>query len=87
MPWLRFFLIAAVALMATAIIMALVPSAQSNVLALVIALAGAWGFGWHMFWQMGQLDIDDWENCLRLFRSNRDAGLIAALFLAIAALL
>ena len=85
-PWLRFFLIATVLLMATATITALVPG-EANVLALVIALAAAWGIGWHMFWQMGRLDIDDPDNCLTLFRSNRDAGLIAALFLAIAALL
>ena len=30
----------------------------------------------HFVWQMLRLDIDDPDNCLRLFRSNRDAGLI-----------
>ncbi|MEM7473262.1 MAG: 4-hydroxybenzoate octaprenyltransferase [Pseudomonadota bacterium] len=85
-PWLRFFLIASVSLMAVAILLALVPS-EANVLALIVALGSAWGFGWHMFWQMRQLDTEDWENCMRLFRSNRDAGLIPVLFLAIAAAL
>jgi 4-hydroxybenzoate polyprenyltransferase len=39
-----------------------------------------------MLWQMQRLDIDDPAICLRLFRSNRDAGMIPALFFAIAAL-
>ena len=86
-PWLRGFLITSVLLLGMAIIAAIVPATDRNVLALVIALAGAWGFGWHMLWQMRQLDTEDWENCLRLFRSNRDAGLIPALFIAVAALL
>jgi 4-hydroxybenzoate polyprenyltransferase len=33
-----------------------------------------------------RLDIDDAATCLRLFRSNRDTGLIPALFFAAAAL-
>ena len=85
--WLRFFLILSVLLMGLAILMALVGSPDRNVLALVLALAGAWGFGWHLLWQLKELDTEDWENCMRLFRSNRDAGLIVALFLALAALL
>jgi 4-hydroxybenzoate polyprenyltransferase len=28
--------------------------------------------------------MDDGANCLKIFRSNRDAGLIVALFLALA---
>jgi 4-hydroxybenzoate polyprenyltransferase len=32
-----------------------------------------------------RLDIDDATSCLTVFRSNRDAGLIVALFLAVAA--
>ena len=42
--------------------------------------------GAHLLWQMTRLDIDDTDICLKLFRSNRDAGLIAALFLAVAAI-
>ncbi len=83
--WLRWFLVAAVALMALAIILAL--AERRNLLALVVALGGPWAFGWHLAWQNRSLDIDDARNCLRLFRSNRDAGLIAALFLAVALLL
>lgn len=33
-------------------------------------------FGAHLGWQIEQLDIDDPELCLKLFKSNRDAGLI-----------
>jgi 4-hydroxybenzoate polyprenyltransferase len=43
--------------------------------------------GWHMAWQLRKLDTEDPDTCLRLFRANRDAGLIPVLFLAAAALL
>jgi 4-hydroxybenzoate polyprenyltransferase len=33
-------------------------------------------FGAHLGWQIERLDIDDPDQCLRLFKSNRDAGLI-----------
>ncbi len=83
--WLRGFLLASVALFSLAVILALAP--EVGILPLVLGLIGAWGFGWHMVWQLAQLDIDNAETCMRLFRSNRDAGLIPALFLAFAALL
>lgn len=81
---LSYFMMATILLMAAAFIVALVP--DTNLLALVLALGGAWAMGWHMAWQMRRLDIDDGDVCLRLFRSNRDAGLIPALFLALALL-
>jgi len=80
--WLRGFMVAAVLLMALAIITAV--GARANIFALTLALAAAWAFGWHMVWQMRRLVIDDPDSCMRLFRSNRDAGLIPALFLAAA---
>jgi len=79
--WLRWFMVATVALMALAVILAL--SGGNNVLALVVALGGPWALGWHMAWQNRTLDIDDATVCLRLFRSNRNAGLIPALFIAV----
>ncbi|QYK41263.1 MAG: 4-hydroxybenzoate octaprenyltransferase [Paracoccaceae bacterium] len=82
--WLRGFLIASVLLMAAAVIAALVP-AGASLAALAVALCGVWGFGWHMAWQLARLDTTSPDVCLRLFRSNRDAGLIVALFLAGAA--
>jgi 4-hydroxybenzoate polyprenyltransferase len=83
-PWLRAFLMAAVSLAALAVILALI---DAGILAMVLGLAGVWAFGWHMAWQLRQLDVDDPALCLRLFRSNRDAGLLLALFLAVAAFL
>lgn len=82
--WLGGFLIATVGLMTLAVLLALLPLA--NPLALALGLIAPWGMGWHMLWQMRQLDIDNAENCLRLFRASRDTGLIVALFLAIAAI-
>ncbi len=48
-------------------------------------LAG--GFAAHLAWQVRRLDPDDAEGCLRLFRSNREAGLllVGAILLAGAA--
>lgn len=83
-PWLAGFLALSVLLMAAAVVVTLAP--LGNPLPLVTALAGVWGFGWHMAWQLRRLRTDDPAACLRLFRSNRDTGLIAALFLAAAAL-
>ena len=80
--WLRLFMAATVILMAAAVLLALLP--RGNPLALAVGIGAAWAMGWHMGWQLGRLDIDSPENCLRIFRSNRDAGLLPALFLAIA---
>ena len=84
-PWLWGFLVLSVLFMAAAILAALLPLGRP--LQLAVALGGVWGFGWHMAWQLARLDTEDPARCLMLFRSNRDAGLIAALFLATAALL
>jgi 4-hydroxybenzoate polyprenyltransferase len=84
-PWMLRFLIAAVTLAGAAAIMALVP-AGAPVPALVLALGGVWAFGWHLAWQMARLDTTDGARCLAVFRSNRDAGIVLALFLAGAAL-
>ncbi|MDR7123789.1 4-hydroxybenzoate octaprenyltransferase [Pseudotabrizicola sp. 4114] len=81
--WLRLFLVATVLLMTLAVLLTLVP--KRDPLQLVVALAGVWAFGGHMVQQMARLDVDDPASCLIEFRSNRDAGLIAALFLAAAA--
>jgi len=81
--WLRWFMAATVVMMGIAAITALAPG--RNVLALVVALGAPWAMGWHMAWQLRRLDIDDPASCLSVFRSNRDAGLLAALFLALAA--
>tara|TARA_R110002124_G_scaffold216127_3_gene381935 strand:- start:2740 stop:3732 length:993 start_codon:yes stop_codon:yes gene_type:complete len=82
--WLRRFLIASVSLMGIVVLGSMLPGA--NPLALVIALAGPWAFGWHMAWQMRRLDLDDNDRLLMLFRSNRDAGLLPLPFFAAALL-
>ena len=82
--WLARFLIASVALMSLAILAALLPGASP--LGIVIALAGAWAFGAHMLWQLKTYDDTDFDVLLRLFRSNRDAGLLALPFFAVAIL-
>ncbi|AUH33602.1 4-hydroxybenzoate octaprenyltransferase [Paracoccus tegillarcae] len=53
---------------------------------LVMGLIGLAGFTAHLLWQWWRLDPKDSSGCLTLFRSNRDAGLILALFLAVAGL-
>ena len=83
--WLRGFLVLSVVLLSGAVILAIGP--RRDILALVVALGGAWAFGWHLMWQLVRLDIDNAGVCLRLFRANRDAGLIPALFIAVAVLL
>ena len=84
--WLSRFLAGTVSLLGLAVIAAMLGAPGSNPLALFIALAGAMAMGWHMLWQLRQFDPDDTPRLLRLFRSNRDAGLIALLFFAVALL-
>jgi 4-hydroxybenzoate polyprenyltransferase len=80
--WLRGFQVATMILLTLAMIYALAPLADPLILSL--ALCGVWAMGAHLHWQLGKLDISDTDGCLRLFRSNRDAGLLIALFLAAA---
>jgi 4-hydroxybenzoate polyprenyltransferase len=51
-----------------------------------IGLAGLALFAGHLAWQVGRLDPRDGAEALRLFRSNRDAGLILFCGLALDAL-
>ena len=41
-----------------------------------IFIVGMLAFAAHLGWQVARIDIDDPAQCLTLFRSNRDAGLI-----------
>ena len=77
--WLWGFLILSAGLAAAAVMVVLSGAA------LILGLCGVVGFAAHMIWQMRQLDINNVDRCLSLFRSNRDAGLIFGLFLAAAA--
>ncbi|WP_163848950.1 4-hydroxybenzoate octaprenyltransferase [Pseudooceanicola aestuarii] len=83
--WLSGFLVCSVALFGLAVVGAV--QAQGSPLALVVALAGPWAMGWHMLWQLRRFDAEDHPLLLRLFRSNRDAGLLPLPFFAVAFLL
>lgn len=82
--WLRLFLVLTLALMAAAVILAVTPHGSG--LALVLALAGLCAMGLHMVWQLRQFDPDDNAGLLRLFRANRDTGLIPLIFFLVAVL-
>jgi 4-hydroxybenzoate polyprenyltransferase len=83
--WLALFLAATLVLMAAAVIVTI--PASRGLWPMLLGLAGVWAMGLHLVWQMRQLDTDDAENCMLIFRSNRDTGLIPVLFLAAAAAL
>ena len=80
LPWLRGFGLLSILLFTSAILLALLD--QGSVLKLALALCGIWAFGGHLLWQLARLDVENPAVCLQIFRSNRNAGLIPALFLA-----
>ncbi len=82
--WLTGFAVLAVALLALAVLGAISP--ERSAAAWGLALLAPVTLALHLVWQLRRLDIADPANCLWLFRSNRDAGLLVALFLAAAAL-
>ena len=79
--WLAGFAVAAVGLLVLAVI-----ATGAREATLAVALVGVGLFALHLRWQLARLDGRDPAGCLRLFRSNRDAGLVVALFLALAGL-
>lgn len=81
-PWLRLFMMVAVVFMAAAILAAMLGT--GNLMSLVVALAAAWAFGWHMTWLLTRLDIENPHNCMQLFRACNQTGLLVVLFLAAA---
>ncbi|SHF45501.1 4-hydroxybenzoate polyprenyltransferase [Loktanella atrilutea] len=82
--WLRAFLVVTLALMALAVIGA---GLDRSLPCLLVALLGPWALAWHLTWQLTRLAPDDSAVLLRLFRSNRDAGLLPLPFFACALLL
>lgn len=79
--WLRGFLFGTVGLMLLAVILVTI---DRSMLSLVVAACGPWAMGWHLMWQLSRFDADDNDRLLKLFRSNRDAGLIPLPFFAVA---
>jgi 4-hydroxybenzoate polyprenyltransferase len=74
-PWVAAFFLLSLALIDLAGVLA-----GANVIFHLAVVAAAV----HAAWQLSQLNIDDPDNCLKLFRSNRDFGLIifAGVFIA-----
>ncbi len=81
--WLRLFLTITIILFGLAVVLAV---HDRSILSVVIAIGGPWAFGWHLTWQLGHFDPDDNDKLLRIFQSNRNAGLIPLPFFAIALL-
>ena len=81
--WLLLFLGLAVGLMSLAIWTA----TPNKSLGLWVALLGPLGLGLHMTWQLGRLNINQSSILLKLFRTNRECGLLPVLFFALAAML
>lgn len=81
--WLMYFLIGSVVFMGIAMLQSI---SERSILSFVIAIGGPWAFGWHLHWQMRMFDPNDPARLIRIFRSNRDAGLLPVLFFAVALL-
>lgn len=79
--WLRAFFVMTIIFFGFAVVLA---CRERSILSLVVALSGPWALGWHLTWQMQRFDPKDSAGLLRLFRANRDAGLIPLPFFAIA---
>lgn len=79
--WLRGFLAGTVLLLGFSVILA---CKDRSVLSLAVALIGPWALGWHLSWQLIRFDPKNSEGLLRLFRSNRNAGLLPLPFFAVA---
>jgi 4-hydroxybenzoate polyprenyltransferase len=77
--WLLAFGALAVALLALAILATGATGASWTIAMIGLALFAA-----HLVWQLWRLDLTSSDVQLMLFRSNRDAGLILAFFLALA---
>lgn len=77
--WLQGFLVATISLMGLAVLMVTIERSAAS---MAVALLGCLAMGWHMQWQLRQLDLDDNDSLLRLFRANRETGMIPLLFFA-----
>ncbi|MEC8196109.1 MAG: 4-hydroxybenzoate octaprenyltransferase, partial [Pseudomonadota bacterium] len=79
--WLQGFLTLTIMLFGFAVLMVTIERSPAS---MAVALLGPLTMGWHMQWQLRQLDTEDPAVLLRLFRANRDTGLIPLLFFATA---
>ena len=60
---------------------------STDSISFTIAVFGVCAFEAHLVWQIIRFDAENQSGLLRLFRSNRDAGLIMVAFLGLAAVL
>ncbi len=81
--YLAVFLALTLMFLGAAVLLAVPPGRTG---ALILCLAGVLAMGLHMARQLRQLDLTDNDGLLRLFRSNRNAGLAPVLFFAAAML-
>ena len=81
--WLILFQLFSFSAMIWALLIAI--PLKDNVL--IVALLGPITFGLHMMWQIVRLNTENKSNLLKLFRSNREAGLFPVLFFVIANML
>jgi len=80
---LFYFLAATLIFMTCAVVLAF--PQNTSIAAMLLSLIGIWAFGYHLHWQLTHVDIQDPENCLRIFRSNTKGGLIVTAGLVFAA--
>ncbi|MDE0209216.1 MAG: 4-hydroxybenzoate octaprenyltransferase [Boseongicola sp.] len=83
--WLNRFLVASTAVLGIGFVGSIRP--DEGILQPGFVLAGTLAFGLHLVWQVARLEVGNPERCLKLFRANRDAGLIPVLFLCVASFL
>jgi 4-hydroxybenzoate polyprenyltransferase len=79
--WLWGFSLASAALMLTAFWFG------TSGLSFIISGIGVVCFWGHMVWQIRRVNLDDAQNLLRIFRSNRNAGLVPLIFFSCAVML
>ncbi|MYE37143.1 MAG: 4-hydroxybenzoate octaprenyltransferase [Rhodobacteraceae bacterium] len=72
--WLVYFLLGSLLCITFAV--GIVLFANGGGTRITLAFTSIALFGFHMIWQINRLELDSPEVCLKLFRSNRDAGLI-----------
>ena len=78
--WLASFAILSFLFMEASFFLALTPIFS---MPLLILSSGGFLFALHLFSQIKKLDINDTKICLKLFKSNKNAGLLVALLLAL----
>lgn len=78
--WLILFAALTSLSMFGAVFLAVAP--LGDMIKLLVAMAGVLAMAGHFIWQIYKVDLNNSNSCLVIFRSNRDAGLLGALFFA-----